>query len=82
MNTSKVERRAHQYQNSQGEKFDAAVVRHGLMMKLEGNMVSAIEYMHNRGGLVDIIERVLFGTQLREDEKLAMLSYIPKPQEL
>jgi hypothetical protein len=48
MNTSKVERRSHQYRNSQGEKFDAAVVRHGLMLKLEGNMVSAIEYMHNR----------------------------------
>lgn len=80
MSTSNVERRSHQYRNSQGEKFDAAVVRHGLMLKLEDDMVSAIEYMHNRGVPVDTIERVLSGTQLREDDKLAMQLYIPKQQ--
>ena len=82
MKTSKVERRSDQYRNSEGEKFDAAIVRHGLMLKVEGNMVSAIEYMHNRGVPVDTIERVLSGTQLREGDKLAMLPYIPKQQQL
>jgi hypothetical protein len=80
MNTSKVERRSNQYRNSQGEKFDAAVVRHGLMFKLDGNMVSAIEYMHNRGVPVDIIKRVLSRTRLRGEDKLAMQAYISKRQ--
>lgn len=76
MNTNKVDRRSDQYRNSLGEKFDASVVRHGVMLKLEGNTVSAIEYMQNRGVPGDTIERVLSGAQLRDDDKLAMLSYI------
>ena len=80
MNTSKAERRSDQHKNSQGEKFDAAVVRHGLILKLEGNMVSAIEYMQNRGVPVNTIESVLSGTQVREGDKLVMMPYIPKQQ--
>jgi hypothetical protein len=78
MNIRKVERRSEQYRNGQGEKFDATVVRHGLILKLEGNTVSAIEYMHNRGVPVETIERVLSSTQLRDEDKLVVLSYSQK----
>lgn len=75
VNLSKVERRSDQYRNSQGETFDAVVVRQGLILKLESTTVSAIEYMQNHGISADTIERVLSGNQLREGDKLAMLSY-------
>ena len=72
---SKVNRRATKHLNSQGEKFDAAVVRQGILLKLDGNTLSAIEYMTNRGVSSAIIQRVLSGPQLREDDKLAIASY-------
>lgn len=78
MNTSRVDRRSNQYHNSQGEMFDATVVRHGVMLKVRGSTVSAIEYMRNRGVRAYTIERVLSGNQLRCDDRLAIISYTHK----
>lgn len=68
MISRKIERRAAMYRNGRGEKFDAAVVRQGILLKLEGNTISAVEYMTNRGVASAIIQRVLSGTAWRADD--------------
>lgn len=72
MITSQVDRRADTYRNSQGEKFDAAVVREGLILQRQINTVSAIEFMKNRGVSSATIQRVLSGVQLRGDDRQAL----------
>ncbi|WP_332878635.1 hypothetical protein [Massilia sp. S19_KUP03_FR1] len=76
MHTSRVNRRTNLYKNTQGETFDAAVVRQGMLLKLQVNTVSAIEYMKNRGISPAIIQRVLSGLQMRDDDKLAIATFI------
>ena len=71
---SKVERRSDVYRNNDGEKFNAAVVREGVVLQLKVNTVSAIEYMKNRGIAGATIQRVLSGHQLRSDDKQAISS--------
>lgn len=65
MITSKAERRSDVFRNSQGEKFDAAVVTQGLLLQREVSTVTAIEYMKNRGISSATIQRVLGGVALR-----------------
>ena len=76
MHTSRVNRRTNLYKNTQGETFDAMVVRQGMLLKLQVNTVSAIEYMKNRGISPAIIQRVLSGFQMRDDDKLAIATFI------
>jgi hypothetical protein len=76
MNASRVNRRTALYKNTQGETFDAAVVRQGMLLKLQVNTVSAIEYMKNRGISSATIQRVLSGFQMRDDDKLAITTFI------
>ena len=72
MKNTKVDRRADIYQNSQGEKFDAAVVTEGMLLQRQINTVTAIEYMKNRGIDSAIIQRVLSGFMMRDDDKTAL----------
>jgi hypothetical protein len=69
MINSQVERRADVFQNSLGEKFDAAVVTEGMRLQAKVNTVTAIEYMKNRGISAAIIQRVLTGVATREEDK-------------
>lgn len=75
MITSKVDRRADMHRNSQGEKFDEAVIREGVMLQLSLNTVSAIEYLKNRGVGSATIQRVLSGHHLRQDDKRAIAEH-------
>jgi len=69
MKNTKVDRRTDIYQNSQGEKFDAAVVTEGILLQRQINTVTAIEYMKNRGVDSATIQRVLSGFSMRTDDK-------------
>lgn len=75
MMNSKVDRRDDMYKNSLGEKFDAAVVTEGMLLQREINTVTAIEYMKNRGISSAIIQRVLGGCAIRDDDKSALASH-------
>jgi hypothetical protein len=72
MITSKVDRRSDMHRNSQGERFDEAVIREGIMLQLSLNTVSAIEFLKNRGVGAATIQRVLSGHQLRLGDKNAI----------
>jgi hypothetical protein len=72
MMNSKLDRRADMFTNSQGEKFDAAVVTEGMLLQREINTVTAIEYMKNRGISSAIIQRVLGGAATRGDDRSAL----------
>ena len=69
MMKSQVDRRGDVFQNSLGEKFDAAVVNEGMRLQAKVNTVTAIEYMKNRGGPAAIIQRVLSGAAMREEDR-------------
>jgi hypothetical protein len=69
MMNSQAERRADLFQNSLGEKFDAAVVTEGMRLQAQVNTVTAIEYMKNRGMSGAIIQRVLSGVAMRDEDK-------------
>lgn len=72
MHHTQVNRRADMYQNSQGEKYDAAVVTEGMLLQRQISTVTAIEYMKNRGIDSATIQRVLSGFSMRSDDAAAL----------
>lgn len=72
MLTSRAERRADTHRNGNGEKFDEAVIREGVLLQHALNTVTAIEFLKNRGVSAATIQRVLSGQQVRQDDKRAI----------
>jgi hypothetical protein len=68
MTTDVRERRAARHRSEQGHTFDAATIRHGLVLQRTINTISAIEYFKNQGVDASVIGRVLSGDRRRDDE--------------
>jgi predicted transcriptional regulator len=69
---NKMERRANTHCNSNGEKFDEAVIREGVLLQRALNTVTAIEFLKNRGVSAATIQRVLSGQHLRQEDRSAI----------